>query len=104
MKWIIKKSKFILPGIFVLTLTGMLVSLMGVVFALLSKHVLDIATAPDHANGDLLRAGSMLFVFLVIQLLLEIFQTYYNVYITGKFNVKFKSRLFQTMLKKDYMT
>ena len=74
MKWIIKKSKFILPGIMLLTLTGMLVSLMGVVFALLSKHVLDIATTPGHANSDLIRAGAMLFVFLLVQLLLEIFQ------------------------------
>ena len=101
MKWIIKKSKFILPGILILTLTGMLISLMGVVFALLSKHVLDIAT--KQVEGELIQAGFMLFAFLLIQLLLEIFQTYYNVYITGKFNVRFKSGLFQTILKKDYM-
>ncbi|MBE7040989.1 MAG: ABC transporter ATP-binding protein [Ruminococcaceae bacterium] len=101
MKWIIKKSKFILPGVAVLTLTGMLVSLMGVVFALLSKGVLDIAT--KQAEGDLLRAGVVLFAFLIFQLLLEIFQSFLNVYITGKFNVRFKSGLFQTILKKDYL-
>lgn len=58
MKWIIKKSKFILPGVIVLTLTGMLVSLMGVFFALLSKRVLDVATG--QAEGALMREGIMM--------------------------------------------
>ena len=101
MKWIIKKSKFILPGVIVLTLTGMLVSLMGVFFALLSKRVLDVATG--QAEGALMREGIMMFVFLILQLLLEVFQNFYNVYVTGKFNIRFKSRLFETVLKKDYI-
>lgn len=101
MKWIIKKSKFILPGVALLTLSGMLVSLMGVGFALLSKRVLDIATG--QMDGSLVREGIFLFTFLILQLLLEIFQSFYNVYITGKFNIRFKSLFFHTILKKNYM-
>lgn len=101
MKWIIKKSKFILPGVALLTLTGMFVSLMGVGFALLSKRVLDIATG--QVDGSLMREGAFLFAFLILQLLLEIFQSFYNVYITGKFNIRFKSLFFHTILKKNYM-
>ena len=101
MKWILKKTKFIWPGIFVMTLTGMMISLMGVFFALLSKRVLDIATGQMH--GNLIREAVILFSFLILQLALEIFQTIANVHITGRFNIRFKTRLFETILQKDYM-
>jgi len=101
MKWILKKTKFIWPGIFVMTLTGMIISLMGVFFALLSKRVLDIATG--QMPGDLIREAVVLFSFLIFQLVLEIFQTVALVHVTGRFNIRFKTRLFETILRKDYM-
>ncbi len=101
MKRIIKKSKFIWPGISLLTLTGVLTSLVGVLFALLSKRVLDIATG--QTEGDLLHEGIILFGFLLLQLVLEILQSVLNVRVVGRFNIRFKTDFFRTILQKDYM-
>ncbi len=101
MKRIIKRSKFIWPGIALLSLTGVLTSLVGVLFALLSKQVLDIATG--QAEGDLIREGVVLLVFLLLQLVLEILQSVISIRVVGRFNIRFKTELFRTILQKDYM-
>ncbi len=101
MKRIIKKSRFILPGIFLLTLVGVLTSLIGVLFALLSKRVLDIATG--QIEGNLIREGIILFGFLLFQLILEIVKSLLSVQVVGRFNIRFKTDFFQAILQKDYM-
>ena len=101
MKWLLKRTKFIWPGIFAMTFIGAVISVMGVLFALLSKDVLDIATG--QTEGNLLSCSLLLFVFLIAQLLLEIFQSVTTVHITGRFNIRFKTDLFRTVLSRDYM-
>ncbi len=101
MKWLISKSKFILPGVLLLSVTGIFTSLMGVFFALLSKRVLDVATGQQ--PGNLLHEGVVLFGFLLLQLVLEVLFSIERVHVVGRFNVRFKAGLFQTILQKDYM-
>ncbi len=102
MKWIVKKTKFIWPGVFAMTVIGAILSVMGVYFALISKNLIDIATG--QIEGKLLPQAVLLFAFLVLQLLLEIFQSITTVHTIGRFNVRFKSDLFRTIMQKDYMT
>ncbi len=101
MKWLIKRTKFVWPGVFLLTLTGMLTSLVGVLFALLSKRVIDIATGQQ--SGDLIFEGFVLFGFLFLQLVLEVLESVADIQITGRFNIRFKTEFFKRLLRKDYL-
>ena len=101
MKWIAKKYKFVWPGVAALVVLGMGTSLMGVYFALLSKRVLDIATG--QAAGSLMGEAVYLSFCLLLQLVLEIVLSVVNVHVTGRFTIRAKTELFQSLLQKDYM-
>lgn len=101
MKRIIRKAQYVLPGIIGLTLVGTVISLMGVVFAFLSKRVLDVATG--QIEGDLLKEGLILFAFLAVQLLLDVVMSVLDVHVSGHFQIREKTHLFNTILKKNYM-
>lgn len=101
MKWIAKKYKFVWPGVFCLSLLGTATSFMGVYFALLSKRVLDIATG--QSDGNLMHEAFYLGFCLLLQLALEIVLSVANVHVSGRFTIRAKTELFQTLLKKDYL-
>ncbi len=101
MKRIIKKAQYVLPGIIGLTLVGTIISMMGVVFAFLSKRVLDVATG--QAEGNLLTEGLLLFGFLAIQLLLDVVMSMLEVRVSGRFQIREKTNLFNIIMKKNYM-
>ncbi len=101
MKWILKQAKLIWPGIALITFIGVLLSLMGVAFALHSKNVLDIATG--QAAGNLWQAGVVLFVFLVVQLVLDILLSLANIHVSGRFQIRVKTNVFKFIMQKDYM-
>lgn len=101
MKWILKKARPILPGILLLAVIGILSSLLGVFFALLSKRVIDVATG--QSSGNLLHEAVVLSGFLLLQLILQILLSVSTVHVSGRFNIFCKTSLFNTILKKDYM-
>ncbi|MBE7037195.1 MAG: ABC transporter ATP-binding protein, partial [Ruminococcaceae bacterium] len=101
MKRILKKAQYVLPGIIGLTLVGTVISLMGVVFAFLSKRVLDVATG--QAEGDLLKEGLLLFGFLAFQLVLDVVLSVLDVRVSGRFQIREKTNLFSAIMKKNYM-
>ncbi len=101
MKWILKKARPILPGILLLAVIGILSSLLGVFFALLSKRVIDVATG--QSSGNLLHEAVVLSGFLLLQLILQILLSVSTVHVSGRFNIYCKTALFNTILKKDYM-
>ncbi|MBE7048288.1 MAG: ABC transporter ATP-binding protein [Ruminococcaceae bacterium] len=101
MRWIIKQVKKIWLGLLAQMATGMVISLMGVYFALLSKKVLDVATG--QVPGDLLQTGLILFVFLALQLILEVILSVLNVHVSGRFYIALKTELFTQIMRKDYM-
>ena len=77
---------------------GMGTSLMGVYFALLSKRVLDIATG--QAAGSLMGEAVYLSFCLLLQLVLEIVLSVVNVHVTGRFTIRAKTELLQSLLQK----
>ena len=101
MKWIVKQAKKVWPGILLLTVIGSLLSLIGVLFALLSKQVLDIATG--QAEGNLIRAGLFMVGLLAVQLLFQIFLSVADVHVKGRFNIRVKTELFNLIMKRDYL-
>ena len=101
MKWIINKGKKVWPGILLLTLIGTVISLMGVVFALLSKRVLDVATG--QVEGALWQEGLTLFLFLMVQMVLDVVMSVANLHVNGRFLIRCKTELYQNIMKKDYM-
>jgi len=101
MKWIMRKARRILPGIFLLAVIGVLSSLLGVFFALLSKRVIDVATG--QIPGNLVQEAIVLSVFLLLQLALQILLSVTTVHVNGHFLIRCKTDLFSAVLKKDYI-
>ncbi|MBE7009862.1 MAG: ABC transporter ATP-binding protein [Ruminococcaceae bacterium] len=101
MKWILKKTRRILPGILLLAVIGTLTSLLGVFFALISKRVIDVATG--QSSGNLLHEAVVLSGFLLLQLLLQILLSVVTVYVNGQFNIYCRTELFTTILQKEYL-
>lgn len=98
--WIYKESKHVLGYILLLTILGMLLSVCGVSFALVSKNVLDVATRS--INGNVIKSFTNLAVLIVIQLSLQILFSTVNVRVIGKLNISIRKRLFENLLIKNY--
>ena len=71
-----------------------------VLFALASRHVIDIATGDE--TGSLWWAGAMLVGLLVGELILHVLYNYYKVWITGKVEIRIKDTVFAALFEKKW--
>ena len=71
-----------------------------VLFALVSRWVIDIATGTE--EGSLWLAGGALVALLVGELLLNVLYNYYKVWISGKVEIRIKDTVFGTLFKKKW--
>ena len=71
-----------------------------VLFALASRHVIDIATGTE--EGSLWLAGGVLVALLVGELLLNMLYNYYKVWITGKVEIRIKDTVFGALFEKKW--
>lgn len=99
-KWIFRKGRSVLYPLLIFTGCNALLSVVSVWFALVSKHVIDVATG--QRVGSLKTAFVVLVVFLLGQLLLQVVLNLMEVNISGKLEIKIKNSLFQALLKKQY--
>ena len=101
-EWIIRNGKKSFPMILLLSFISMLLSLIQVRFATASKSVMDIAT--KQADGILRNAFAVLVALLLIRLALQITVSYLNVHACSRFEIALKRRIFNILLKKDYLS
>ena len=98
--WLFESSKTQLPFVFLIVLLRCAMTVLGVVFALSSKGVIDAASKGDE-NGLMLRAAMLIFIILV-QLVIKFIGNALEERVRAKLEIKFKSELFLSALKKDY--
>ncbi len=100
LKWLYDGAKPQLPLIFVLTLARCALTVLGVVFALTSRNVVDAAVA---GNLSLLRQSAFrLILIIAAQIFIRLMGQSIDVKSTARLQILFKRRLFGAMLKKDY--
>ncbi len=102
LNWILKNSKPHVLKLIALTVIGCLMSVLSIMFALVSKDVIDAATGVNDKifSNEVIK----LVIFLVIQLIFQsVLAVVYNMTV-GKIKMTLKSNLFDTILKKDWLS
>jgi len=98
-KWFLGNIKNFRGGVFLLTAVSILISVFGVGFAVSSQRLLDVASKA--VQGSLLKEATVLFLLVVVQLILQIILSKCYVQIQARVKIDIKTRLFQSIVKKD---
>lgn len=100
-KWLLKRTGAkMYRNLFFLTLLGVVMSYLGVRFAIVSKEVLDIAS---HAKeGDLFHHIFYLMGMLLLLLVSQVLYSLSNARISGKYAIRLKEHVFGVCLGRDW--
>ncbi len=98
--WIFKGSKSQLPCVFFVAVLRTILTVLGVYFALSSKGVIDAASRKDRAG--LIYASLLLVGIILVQLIIKLIGNALEERIRARMEINFKSKLFKSILKKDY--
>lgn len=99
--WILSNSKSQVGNIVLMSLSYALLSYSGVVMAQFARGIVDSAAYDRDFNRVLLFAGLLLGLTLA-QLFLNVFSRITSFNASNKLEISIKSKLFATMLRKDY--
>lgn len=101
LRWIIRHSRRYTGWILLLSFLGIMLSLISVGFALVSKEVIDIATG--QAGGVLSGKILTLAVLIFFQLLCQVLISVRSVRTGGHLGISMKQHVFTTLLTRDYL-
>lgn len=101
-KWIYKNGKRTIPLIVLLTVLSVILSLISLAFAMVSKDVFDIAT--NQASGDLLKSCTSLVFLLLLQLVIHISISFINVHANTKMEIDMKRNIFENLISRDFLS
>lgn len=99
-KWIWRIARQDVGRIVMLSVLTGLSSLGAVVFALLSRQVVDIAVGD--AQGSLWVYIGWLFGVLILQIALDVFNSQFNARLAGRMEMRIKDRLFAALFRKQW--
>ena len=99
-KWIWRVARPDAWRIVLLALLSGFSSAAAVVFALITRQVIDIAVGD--AQGNLWGCIAWLFGVLVLQIAVEVFNSQFNARITGKMEMRIKDRVFAAIFRKRW--
>ncbi len=100
LNWIMERAKGQIPMIFVLSAMRSLVTVLGVIFALTSKNIIDAATTGNKA--ELWQSATVLFVIIVAQILIKLLGQSVEIKITARLNMRIRTHLFSAILGRDF--
>lgn len=100
LKWIYLNSKSQIPLIVVLAIMRCSLTVLGVVFALTSRLVIDAAVAKDF--GGLINAGVKLLAIILAQIIIRLVGQAMEAHIGARLRLRLRNKLFTAILKKDY--
>lgn len=98
--WTAERTKKYIPAVAVITVLNILLALSYIALALVSRNVIDIATADR--QGDLIRTGSLLFLIVVLQVVTGAAISLLRSYVTGKITISLRDYLFTVTVRKEY--
>lgn len=98
--WIYKGSKSELARVFAVIAARTLLTVLGVYFAVSSKGVID--AAESGSKKTLVLKSAMLVLIILAQILIKFFGNSVEEKVKARLEMNFKSKLFSSVLKKDY--
>ena len=98
--WTAERTKKYIPAVAVITVLNILLALSYIALALVSRNVIDIATADR--QGDLIMTGSLLFLIVVLQVVTGAAISLLRSYVTGKITISLRDYLFTVTVRKEY--
>lgn len=101
LNWIRENSKKELPGMVLLILCNALYSVCGVSFAVFAKLIIDSATA--RSKEGLFKYAIMLLFVILFQIAMRLLSKAIEVRVSGKLEMIYKTRIFSSILKGDYL-
>ncbi len=101
LNWIQRNSVSELPKMVSLIICDALYSVCGVSMAVFSKLIIDSAQKGD--KDSLIHNAIILLLVIVAQISLKLLSKALEVRISGRLEMKYKSKLFESILKKDYL-
>lgn len=102
LKWLAANSKSVVLPIGILTLIGIAVSYISTRFAVAAMYLLDSVTGKSSKGFS--ECVVSLAAFLVIQLLLQVLYTVYDIRIRTKFKNLLSRNLFYSIMTRDYLS
>ena len=99
-KWIYSYVKRYIPAVILISVMMAVVSLSAVLLALESKEVLDIATGTK--QGNIIKAGIILFIIVLVQILISGIDTVYKTHVSTKLNMLLRNKLFLKISRRKF--
>lgn len=100
LKWLYQSSRSRLISVLILAVMRCATTILGVTFALTSKLVIDAAVS--HDMQALKISAVKLIVIIALQIAIKLLGQSLEVMVTAKLHMSMRSRLFSTILKRDY--
>ncbi len=101
-KWIFENGKGTFSSIVILTVLSIILSLISLFFAMVSKSVFDVAT--KQAEGNLINTCAWLVILLLLQLIIQISISFINVKANTKMEINMKRNIFKNLISRDYLS
>ena len=101
LNWIIENSKKEFLGLALLVICDALFSVCSVSLAVFAKLIIDCAAAKN--KEELIKNAVILLLVIVLQIALKLLGKALEVRVSGKLEMKYKTKLFSNILKKDYL-
>ena len=101
LNWIVENSKKEFLGMVLLVICDALFSVCSVSMAVFAKLIIDSAAAKN--KEELIKNAIILLLVIVVQISLKLLGKALEVRVSGKLEMKYKTRLFSNILKKDFL-
>lgn len=102
LKWVVKNSKSIFAMLAIIIVVSVMLSLCGVILALVSKNVIDAATG--QSDGSFLNESMKLFAVVAAQIALQAASSNLLIRANGTLLIRLKTLVFSTLLEKDWQS
>ena len=100
LKWLISKTKRFLPIMAVISFANAIYAIFSVVFALLSKGIIDAAIIRDRAQLTQYAVG--MFVAILLAFIIRIFSNGSTEWMRARLEIQFRNQLLASMLQKEF--
>ncbi|MBO4941094.1 MAG: ABC transporter ATP-binding protein [Clostridia bacterium] len=100
LKWLYRHSRARLFSIFLLSVLRCTLTILGVIFALTSRHVIDAAVSKDF--DGFLFAAAKLVVIILMQVGIRLFGQSIEAHVGARLNNSLRGKVFSKLLGKDY--
>lgn len=100
LKWVLKRIKRFIPGIIAVSLIDVVIALLGIALAFISREILDMHT--NNTMDRLLWFAVILFGVIILNVLLSSLVSVINVRVGGKITISMRNYLFSSLVHKKY--